>query len=136
LILYNSYDIIYLKLFFKIKRSEIKLMIKCVNQECENSKYELEEEIEVCPLCGKPTEKIETSLDVRRPLGAALSIAAILGIVVSMLPFGGWIPFYLGCFTIVACIVTSIIIRMKVAIIISILSAAAMVGVLFYYGAL
>jgi len=111
-------------------------MIKCNNPECENSKYELEDDIEVCPLCGKKTEKIETTLDVRRPFAAAVSLISIAGIIIAMLPMGGWIPFYLGCFLIVASIVTAFIIRMKVAIIISMLAACAMVGVLFYYGAL
>jgi len=113
-------------------------MIKCVNQECENAKYELEDELEggVCPLCGKPTEKIESTLDYRRPAAAGLSLASIAGIILAMLPFGGWIPFFMGCFVILGSIITSFIIRMKVSIVISILSACAMVGVLFYFGAL
>ena len=110
-------------------------MIKCVNSECENAKYELEDNIEICPLCGKPTEKIETSLDYRRPLGAVISIISIAAVFLALaIPFA--IIFYLGIFVVLACIVTSIIIRMKAAIIVSVLSIASVIGVLIYYGVL
>jgi len=107
-----------------------------MNPECNNYKQELDSHIEICPLCGKQAEIKETSLDKRRPIGVAVSIIAVAAFLVTLMPIPSWIPFILGIVVSAACIVTSIIIRMTAAIIVSILSAAAVVGMLFFYGAL
>jgi len=104
-----------------------------MNRECDNYDHELENNIEICPTCNQPVENIETSLDKRRPIGIAVSLISIFAILFSMLP--SWFAFIGGIVIIIGCIITAFIIRMKAAIICSILSAAAMVGILFYYGA-
>ena len=107
-------------------------MIKCMNKECDNYNQELEEHIEICPLCKQQTENIQGSVDKRAKLGPIVSIVAIVGVIVAMLP--SMIGFYLGIIIMVGCVVFSIIIRQKVAIITSILAAGAMFGILWYFG--
>lgn len=107
-------------------------MIKCMNSECVNYKQELVEGIDICPLCNKPTENIETSLDKRRPAAAIISIASIGSVLFAFLPFM-W-AFYIGMGLLALCVIASFVIRMVPAIVTSILCVIAMVGIFFYYG--
>ena len=109
-------------------------MIKCMNKECNNYKQELDDNLEICPACHEPTVKIENSHTKRKRLTPILSIASVAGIIISMMPFLYPISFFLGIGVIAACIIISIIIRMKGAIIASMLSAVVMFGFLFYFG--
>ena len=109
-------------------------MIKCVNPQCDNFKHELEDNIEVCPLCGKPTENIKTSMDKRRPLGIGISLAAVAAFFIVFFPSYGMAPFFIGIVTAGICVVASIIIRMPAAIITSLLCVAGIVGYLLMVG--
>ena len=109
-------------------------MIKCANPECNNYKQELEGDVEVCPMCGKEVEKIQTSLDYRRPAGIAISLISLAGLLLSF--FQSMVAFYVGVGVMVLCIVGGIIVRMKAPIIVSILSVSALAGLMFYYGAI
>ena len=107
-------------------------MIKCVNKECDNYNHELEESVEVCPLCKNPTENVVTKTDGRKRLGAIITIASFASLIAAMLP--SMIMFYVGIGCMLACIVVAIIVRQKMAIIASIIAAAAMFGLLLYFG--
>lgn len=104
-------------------------MIKCANPECDNYKQELENNIEVCPSCGKPVEKIESSFDLRRKLGVIVSLVSVIFLIV-------WIPipfiFYIRIFVMAACIVVAIYTRRVSAIITTVLSGALLV-ILFVF---
>ena len=111
-------------------------MIKCVNPDCENYKQELED-LELCPVCGKETEKSETKLDSRRKVAPIVSIGSILAILLTLLLFEN-INFYaalgIGGGIIVLCIVVAFTIRIKSAEITTLLAAAGLFGILAYYG--
>ena len=109
-------------------------MIKCVNPQCDNFKHELESHIEVCPICGKPTEDIKTNMDKRKPLGIGISLAAVAALFITFFPTYSIAPFYIGMITVGACVIASFIIRMPAAIITSLLCAAGIVGFLFMRG--
>ena len=109
-------------------------MIKCMNRECNNYKCELDDNLEICPACHEPTTKIENSYTKRRNLTPIIGIASIAGIIISMMYFIYPLSFILGIGTIVGCIVFSIVIRMRAAIITSLISAAVMFGFLWYFG--
>ncbi|MCL2158513.1 MAG: hypothetical protein FWH48_03810 [Oscillospiraceae bacterium] len=107
-------------------------MIKCTNKECDNYNQELEAGTEVCALCKNPVENIETSFDKRKSLGIAISIISVFAILFALLPFL-W-TFIAGMVIMIACIVTAIVIRIRSAIIVTILAAAGFAAILFYWG--
>jgi len=107
-------------------------MIVCPNKECDNYKHELEEHVEVCPACGGPTENVETEHDNKRKLAPIVCIASFASLIVAMLPSD--IAFFAGMILMVACIVFACIIRQKMAIIFSVICAAAMFLLLLYFG--
>jgi len=107
-------------------------MITCVNIQCKNLNQEMDENIVICPLCGEETKNIKTSSDLKKRITPIISIIAILSILVIWFP--SWIAFYFGVAVLLACIITSIVIKSKAAIIVSFLSALGMTGMLFYFG--
>lgn len=112
-------------------------MVKCFNSECVNYRQELEENLEVCPACGKATEKIQTALDGRRRLAPVVSIASIVAILATFFLFNFvdfYVGFFIGAVTIIACIVIAFMSRMKGAIITTLLAAAGFIGIFAYYG--
>ena len=107
-------------------------MVKCVNPDCGNYKQELEEGTEVCALCGKETEVTVTSLDGRKKLAPVVAIGSIASIIIAFLPIPYF--FFVGLAVLAACIVTSFIIRIKSAIIVSLLAILGMAAALASYG--
>ena len=107
-------------------------MVKCINPECGNYNQELDETLETCPACGKETENKETSFDFRRRFAPAICVVSFVSILFALLPY--WTTFSVGIGLIIACIVASVIIRIKAAIICSITAAALFFGILLYYG--
>ena len=98
-------------------------MITCTNQQCENYKKELDDNVELCPSCGMKTEKIKSKTN--KNLSAIAILAAVIGavLVLSMIQSFGVSP--IGFVFSVAGVVLAFISRSKVAVIISIAGLAA-----------
>ena len=105
------------------------LKVKCMNENCNNYKQELNEGVEVCSLCNTPVTKFETK--EKGKLGLISIIAAILGPILVVWGFT-MVMFYLGAVAAVGSVVMSIISKSKTSIIISILSLLTS-GSLFVY---
>ena len=64
-----------------------RVIIKCMNEKCNNYKQVLNEGTEICSLCGQPTVKTETNENPK--LGRT---AIIIGLAAFVISFGGgWI---------------------------------------------
>jgi len=112
-------------------------MIKCMNQECSNYKQELEENIEICPVCGNKTERSETHLDGKRKFGPVVSIISVGTILLTLFLFehmNFYAALLIGAVIMAVCIIVAFISKMKSAIITTILAVAGLLGILAYYG--
>ena len=112
-------------------------MVKCMNPECNNYKQELDDHIEVCPICGKETEKSETHLDGMKKAGPVVSIISIGAILLTLFllqNFNFVAALTIGGIIMAACIVVAFMTKMKSAIITTILAVAGLVGILASYG--
>ena len=112
-------------------------MIKCMNPECANYKQELDDNIDVCPACGKATQNIEVKGGGLRRAAPGISIASIGAIILTFFMFtflNFWFPFTFGVIAILTCIVLAVMSRVIGAIITTILSAVAFIGIFAYYG--
>ena len=109
------------------------VLIKCMNKDCNNYKQELENNPEVCPLCGVKTEAVQTNVNTK-----LASIVAIIAVAFIVAPFllvdtigmiGLWGGFGVG----IVCVGVACFTRSIPAIVITILSLAASIGLLFYF---
>jgi len=107
-------------------------MITCVNIKCENLNQDMDETVVICPICGEKTEEVKTKLDSKKRMAPIISIAAIASILVTLMH--SWFWFFLGIGILVACIVASIVIKSKAAIIVSVLSVFGLAAILMSYG--
>jgi len=108
-------------------------MIKCMNKECNNYNQELENDPEICPLCGGKTSNIVSKVNNK-----LASVVAVLAIAFIVAPFllvdyvgmaGLWIGFAVG----IVCIGAAVYSKSIPAIIITIVSSAASIGLFFYF---
>lgn len=104
-------------------------MIKCMNSDCINYKLTLEDNIEECPACGKPTTKTGANVKNNLALGAmGMGAVALIiywfGFGFGDLGFGQIAGFVLS----VGSIVLGFISRSKLAVILTIGFLAFMVG--------
>ena len=119
-----------------------KIIIKCMNEKCNNYKQELNERTEICSLCNEPVTKIDTKINQKLyKLAILLSLAGF-----AITAGGGWI---LGAFiaggvmflditgslAMAAAVVVGIISRSKFAIVLSaILLPIGVIVMLASYG--
>ena len=108
-----------------------------MNPECRNYKQELDDHIEICPACGKETQKdaIKSGgLNRAVPAVSFISIAAIVATFLLMFTvrrINFAFVFVLGA-VIVVCAVIALMSRAKNAIIITLVSAAAFAGIFIF----
>jgi hypothetical protein len=104
-----------------------------MNSNCNNFKQELEGAPEICPLCGEKT--IAFVSRVNNKLASVVAIIAVAFIVapfllVDIIGMGGlWFGFGVG----IVCVGISLFTRSIPAIIISAISSAASIGLLFFF---
>ena len=104
-------------------------MVKCMNSDCINYKLALEEGIDNCPACGKPTTK--TTVKVNNQLAMAAIIMGVVGVIFYWFGFGfGDLGFgqIFGAILAVAGIVCGFISKSKAAVIVPFACLAFMVG--------
>ena len=95
-------------------------MIKCMKKGCQYYNQQLEEDVDVCPICGEPTEKTVAKTNSK------IAFAAILISVISILIFWGW-NIFVGYFLAAASIAGGFISKSKPAIVVPFLSAIVLV---------
>ena len=103
--------------------------VKCMNDKCNNYKQELNEGVEICSLCNEPVTVFESKVNDKMQMIAI--IAAIVGPVVFTFGFYPW--FWAGLAMSPASVVLGVISRSKAAVIISILSVIANIGLMFMF---
>lgn len=115
-------------------------MIKCMNSECDNYKHELEEDLEICPSCGKIPTKFETGgSDKLRKLAPAAAIASIIALfmeffILFYFDVDFYIVFFLGAAAIMTCIIIAAMSRVIASLITTILAAATFIGLFVSFG--
>ena len=101
-------------------------MLACVNKECANYKQELEDGVELCPLCGTKPEQFKAKNNPT--LGLVAIIAGFAGLLIM------WsVEVYVGLGIGVAGVVVGFISKSKIAVILSILLLLASVGILILF---
>ena len=101
-------------------------MLACVNKECANYKQELEEGVEVCPLCGTKPEQMKAKNN--QTLGAIALIIAFASVL--MLYSSFWV---VGFITGPASVVLAAVSKSIVFIILTSLLLVALVGMFFLF---
>ena len=96
-------------------------MIACPNKECANYKQELEDSVELCPLCGSKPEKFKAKNN--QTLGVIALVVAFASFLTLWSRF-----YYLGFFAGPVSIVLAVLSRSVLFIILSVLLVLALVG--------
>jgi len=111
----------------KIRSKKVKFMITCVNKECQNFGQELDDNIEVCPICGTKTEQSKTKKggSSATNLGIVCCLAALVGAVIFWFSYG--FVMWIGVAVTVASVVVAFISKKLFAIIFTIICVAAII---------
>ena len=113
------------------KEKAVRIIVKCMNEQCNNYKQEMNEGVEECSLCKEPVTKIESYVN---PKLARIAIAAaIISTIILMFNFWAlWLDFVAAA-VVVGVVVVAIISKSKPAIIVTILNVFAFAGLFIYY---
>ena len=104
-------------------------MIVCPNKECQNYGQELEDNMEVCPLCGTKTENSKSKKGSSSSANLAIicCLAAVIGVILFWSPIG-WITYISGPIIVAASVVGAFISKKTYAIVITILGVLTVIG--------
>jgi len=105
------------------------IKVKCMNDKCNNYNQELDERVETCSLCNKSVTRFETNVNSKLQLIAV--IVALAAPIIFMFGFYPW--YWAGLAMSPASVVVALISRSKPAIITSILSVLANIGLFIFY---
>lgn len=102
---------------------ESNIMVKCVNDQCENHDKIIKENAESCPVCGTHTEKYKAP--AKTELGVGAVIASLVGILLFFSYTSIW---WCGIFIAPLCVVVGFISRSKPAIVCTFITLAITVA--------
>ena len=106
------------------------IKVKCMNENCNNYKQELNEGVEICSLCNTPVTKFETK--EKSKLGLAAIIAGLVGFAFTLWGFSMFM-LYLGFAGVIAGVILGIISKRMPSIIVSSVSLIAAASVFIWF---